>query len=84
MLLHEKLASLRWGRKNCLLDTLSSALSELPQDEYRRVAVIVSNGEDDCSRTKEKTVVKIARQNGVIIYALDTSFSLTHQAREVF
>jgi hypothetical protein len=77
-LLHDKLASLHWGKKTGLLDAVSPAIRALPhepQDEYRRIAIIISNGEDDCSRTKEKTVMRIAQQNGVVVYALDTYFS---------
>jgi hypothetical protein len=75
VLLHEKLASLSWGKKTCLLDALFSAVQAVPQDGHRQIAIIVSNGEDDCSHTREKAVVKIARQKSVILYGLDTYFS---------
>jgi VWFA-related protein len=79
-LLHDTLASLRWGKKTALLDPLSRAIQAVPQDEYRRVAIIISNGEDDSSHTKEKAVIGAARKNGVVVYALDTYFSFRRHA----
>jgi hypothetical protein len=52
----------------------------VPQGEYRRIAIIISNGEDDRSHTKEKAVIRTARQNGVAVYALDTYFSFRRHA----
>jgi len=74
--LHDKFRSLPYGKKACLLETLLQGIRETPRDDNRQVAIVISNGEDDCSSGKEKQVIENAEQKSVVIYALDTHFSL--------
>ena len=71
-LLDQKLASLPWGKKTALLDALSIAVESMPDDQFRRIAIIFSDGEDDSSHISQKSAIKAARQKAVTVYALDT------------
>jgi Ca-activated chloride channel homolog len=68
--LADDIVNLAWGNSTRLYDALAAGIDALAGDGGRRVILVLTDGADTQSDTRLRTVVRRARADGVMVYAV--------------